>query len=161
MLTHLFQCLKWRNHLETLKPYASFIDWTHVTFYVELFQGPALEWASRHRDELNQRGASSTYFALKSPKISLTNCRPVATRKSSLEMKLHRLNFVELLRHCGSDVDIIKGSLEAVQYARTHFANFVDGHGQEVVFKLFWILFLCRLEWVICRLCNRFFKLVF
>jgi hypothetical protein len=47
-------------------------------------------------------------------------------------MKLHRLNFVELLRRCGSDVNVVAGSLEAVRYARTHFANFVEGHEQEV-----------------------------
>lgn len=105
------------------------------------FQGPALEWAAQHREELNARGASTTYFAPKMPKMSLidasgdftTKSRMVATRKSSLEMKLHRLNFVELLRNCGTSVDVIAGSLEAVRYARTHFANFVDGHEQEVV----------------------------
>ena len=59
--------------------------------------------------------------------------RLMATRKSSLEMKLHRLNFVELLRRCGSsNGDVITGSLEAVRYARAHFASFVDGHEQEV-----------------------------
>ena len=58
--------------------------------------------------------------------------RMVATRKSSLEMKLHRLNFVELLRRCGTEVDVAQGSLEAVKYARAHFAHFVDGHEQEV-----------------------------
>ena len=105
-----------------------------------LFQGPALEWAARHREELNARGASSTYFAPKMSKMSLiaasgdaTKSRLVATRKSSLEMKLHRLNFVELLRRCGSsNGDVITGSLEAVRYARAHFASFVDGHEQEV-----------------------------
>ena len=104
-----------------------------------LFQGPALEWAAQHREELNARGASSTYFAPKMSKMSLiaasgdaTKSRLVATRKSSLEMKLHRLNFVELLRNCGTNVDVIAGSLEAVRYARVHFANFIDGHELEV-----------------------------
>lgn len=104
----------------------------------------ALDWAARHRDELNARGTSSTYFAVRTPKTYLdmdTDVgsgnsskvpRMVATRKSSLEMKLHRLNFVELLRRCGTEVDIAQGSLEAVQYARAHFVHFVDGHEQEV-----------------------------
>jgi hypothetical protein len=56
----------------------------------------------------------------------------VATRKSSLEMKLHRLNFVELLRRCGNEVDVVAGSLDAVRYARAHFGHFIEGHEQEV-----------------------------
>ena len=109
-------------------------------------QGPALDWAARHREELNASGTSSTYYALRSPKsyLDLENSngnshlskvpRMVATRKSSLEMKLHRLNFVELLRRCGTEVDVGRGRLEAVKYARAHFSSFIEGHEQEVVY---------------------------
>jgi hypothetical protein len=65
--------------------------------------------------------------------VTNSKSRLVATRKSSLEMKLHRLNFVELLRRCGTEVDVARGSLEAVKYARAHFAHFVEGHEQEVI----------------------------
>jgi hypothetical protein len=112
-------------------------------------QGPALDWAARHREELNARDASSIYYELRSPKFIYVNLdssndsedskvpRMVATRKSSLEMKLHRVNFVELLRRCGTEVDVSQGRLEAVKYARANFANIIEGHEQEVSFLAF------------------------
>ncbi len=84
--------------------------------------GPALEWAIKHREELNRRGAAATStFAI----TSAANGRPTVAQRSSLEMKLHKLRFIELVRH-GSN------PMEAVHYARTHFPQFVDGHEREI-----------------------------
>lgn len=84
--------------------------------------GPALEWAAKHREELNQRGAAATTTLTIT---SAANGRPTVAQKSSLEMKLHKLRFVELLRS-GHD------KYEAVQYARQNFPQFVSGHEREI-----------------------------
>jgi len=73
---------------------------------------PALEWASRNREALNLRGTT----------LLFSNSGVV--QKSSLELRLHKLKFVELLR-AGS-------KLEAIQYARGNFPSFVDGQEREV-----------------------------
>jgi hypothetical protein len=83
---------------------------------------PALEWAAKHRAELNSRGASMTTTLTIT---SAANGRPIVAQKSSLEMKLHKLRFIELIRSGHS-------RLEAVNYARTHFPQFVEGHEREI-----------------------------
>lgn len=84
--------------------------------------GPALEWTIRNRDELNRRGAAATTTLTIT---SAANGRPTVAQKSSLEMKLHKLRFIELVRH-GKD------RMEAVRYARANFPQFVDGHEREI-----------------------------
>ena len=46
---------------------------------------------------------------------------------SSLEMKLHRLQFVEILKQGRGH-----NRLEAIQYARQHFPRFVNGHEKDI-----------------------------
>lgn len=84
--------------------------------------GPALEWAIQHREELNQRGAAATTTLTIT---SAANGRPTVAQKSSLEMKLHKLRFIELLRNSPN-------SMDAVRYARTHFQQFVNDHEREI-----------------------------
>jgi len=84
--------------------------------------GPALEWAISHREELNQRGAAATNTWTIT---SAANGRPTVAQKSSLEMKLHKLRFIELIRNGQNRMD-------AVQYARTHFPQFVQCHEREI-----------------------------
>ena len=84
--------------------------------------GPALEWAILHREELNSRGAAATTTLTIT---SAANGRPTVAQKSSLEMKLHKLRFIELLRNS-------ENKMEAVNYARTYFPSFVEGHEREI-----------------------------
>jgi len=84
--------------------------------------GPALEWAILHREELNSRGAAATTTLTIT---SAANGRPTVAQKSSLEMKLHKLRFIELLRNS-------ENKMEAVNYARTYFPAFVEGHEREI-----------------------------
>ena len=84
--------------------------------------GPALDWAIKHREELNHRGAAATTTLTIT---SAANGRPTVAQKSSLEMKLHKLRFIELLSKSENKMD-------AVNYARTHFPQFVEGHEREI-----------------------------
>ena len=56
---------------------------------------PALDWAARHRGDLNMRGTSV-----------LAQTGSGSSLKSSLEMKLHKLQFIELLR-TGNKIEAI------------------------------------------------------
>jgi len=71
---------------------------------------PALDWARTNREALNLRGTT-----LKFSKSGVL-------QKSSLELKLHKLKFVELLR--------AGNKLAAITYARQNFPAFVDGQDQ-------------------------------
>ncbi|XP_071448029.1 E3 ubiquitin-protein ligase RMND5A [Hetaerina americana] len=73
--------------------------------------GPALEWACAHRESL-------------------------LAQNSSLEFKLHRLQFVGLVRDGSSR------QAEAVQYARTHFPQFVQRHDKEIQSLMGTLLYL-------------------
>ncbi|XP_046386792.1 E3 ubiquitin-protein ligase RMND5A [Ischnura elegans] len=73
--------------------------------------GPALEWACAHRESL-------------------------LAQNSSLEFKLHRLQFVGLVR------DGPSRQAEAVQYARTHFPQFVQRHDKEIQSLMGTLLYL-------------------
>jgi len=78
--------------------------------------GPALDWAARNREALNLRGTARLLMGGEG--------RPTVQQRSSLELKLHKLKFVDLLR---------QGSrLEAINYARRNFPKFVDGQEREV-----------------------------
>ncbi len=111
-------------HIEN-DPKMSKAPFQELNAIVEAFQkrdlAPALEWAVRHREELNTRGAAATTTLTIT---SAANGRPTVAQKSSLEMKLHKLRFIDLLRN-GS-------KMEAVQYARDHFPKFVGGHEREI-----------------------------
>ncbi|XP_069671462.1 E3 ubiquitin-protein ligase RMND5A isoform X2 [Periplaneta americana] len=63
--------------------------------------GPALEWAQSHRESLD-------------------------SQNSSLEFKLHRLQFIALIQRGPP------GQAEAIHYARTHFQQFVGRHEKEI-----------------------------
>jgi len=84
--------------------------------------GPALAWAIEHREELNCRGAAATTTLTIT---SAANGRPTVAQKSSLEMKLHKLRFIELLRN-------EQNKMDAIKYARTYFPQFVSGHEREI-----------------------------
>ena len=86
------------------------------------FSGPALAWAIEHREELNCRGAAATTTLTIT---SAANGRPTVAQKSSLEMKLHKLRFIELLRN-------EQNKMDAIKYARTYFPQFVSGHEREI-----------------------------
>ncbi|XP_067008364.1 E3 ubiquitin-protein ligase RMND5A [Anabrus simplex] len=62
---------------------------------------PALEWAQAHRESLY-------------------------AQNSSLEFKLHRLQFIDLIQRGPA------GQNEAIAYARTHFHQFVNRHEKEI-----------------------------
>ena len=82
--------------------------------------GPALEWAIRHREQLNNFGSgASTTLTI----TSAGNGRSCIAQKSSLEMKLHKLRYIELL---------CQNQMEAVMYARTYFPRFIEGHEREI-----------------------------
>eukprot|EP00095_Tigriopus_kingsejongensis_P010808 maker-scaffold385_size188773-snap-gene-0.22 protein:Tk10808 transcript:maker-scaffold385_size188773-snap-gene-0.22-mRNA-1 annotation:"rmd5-like protein a" len=77
---------------------------------------PALEWSARNRDKMG------TGLLDRSP----DGCNRAASilQSSSLEMKLHKLWFIDLLA---------KGKcMEAVGYARHYFPHFVKAHEKEV-----------------------------
>lgn len=81
---------------------------------------PALAWATIHHDALE-------------------------SQNSSLEFKLHRLKFIELLREGAAQ------QTEAISYARTHFSKFVYRHErgikyeqQRVVFIVFYVIQIYR-----------------
>ena len=64
---------------------------------------------------------------------SLTNSsnatppKAISNNSTSLEMKLHRLQFVEILKQGQGH-----NRLEAIQYARQHFPRFVNGHEKDI-----------------------------
>ena len=165
--------------------------------------GPALAWATAHRDELHARGSAIPMLVAQHlsnqqatsaidvdddqplssqgqlgnnnilppnnqmtveeqqaqqviasltgtppvplPPISITNVAPSrisngsasipqpssasisSNSSSSLEMKLHRLQFVEILKQGRGH-----NRLEAIQYARQHFPRFVNGHEKDI-----------------------------
>lgn len=62
---------------------------------------PALAWATIHRDSLVAQG-------------------------SSLEFKLHRLRFIDLMKKG------LPGQTEAINYARLHFHKFVQSHEKDI-----------------------------
>jgi len=78
--------------------------------------GPVLDWVGKNREELNRRGTTllfSEYQGIRSVK-----------QKNSLELRLHKLKFIELLRH--------GNKMEAIKYARQNFPSFVSGQEKEV-----------------------------
>jgi len=78
--------------------------------------GPALDWVARNREGLNMRGTTLLF--------SQAGGRQSVQQKSSLELRLHKLKFVDLLRQ-GS-------KMEAIRYARQNFPSFVQGQEKEV-----------------------------
>ncbi len=85
--------------------------------------GPALDWAARHREALNRRAGLSVITTHDN-----TSGRTFTVlQKSLLEMKLHKLQFVELLTRPGA-----AGRTEAIAYARRVFPRFVEGHEREI-----------------------------
>lgn len=70
---------------------------------------PALAWATAHRDSLE-------------------------AQNSSLEFKLHRLRFIELLREGANH------QTEAISYARLHFRKFVPKHEKGILFFYSYVL---------------------
>ena len=78
--------------------------------------GPALDWVAKNREALNMWGTTLLF--------SQVGGRQSVMQKSSLELKLHKLKFVDLLK---------KGSkMEAIMYARQNFPSFVYGQEREV-----------------------------
>jgi len=78
--------------------------------------GPALDWVAKNREGLNMRGTTLLF--------SQAGGRQSVQQKSSLELRLHKLKFVDLLRQ-GS-------KMEAIRYARQNFPSFVQGQEREV-----------------------------
>jgi len=77
---------------------------------------PVLEWVVKNRDDLNKRGTTLLF--------SEVNGIQSVKQKNSLELRLHKLKFIELLR-AGKKMDAIK-------YARANFPSFVTGQEKEV-----------------------------
>ncbi len=76
---------------------------------------PALEWAARHREELYDRGRAV---------ITESHGRVAVSQISSLEMKLHKLQFIEYLK--------ANNRLAAVHYARLVFPRFIKTHERDI-----------------------------
>ncbi|CAA2958810.1 RMD5 homolog A-like [Olea europaea subsp. europaea] len=74
---------------------------------------PALQWATTNHEKLKQNG-------------------------SDIELKLHRLQFVEILKKCGRD--------EALKYARAFLAPFAASHIAEVQKLMACLLWAGRLD---------------
>ncbi|XP_049763052.1 E3 ubiquitin-protein ligase RMND5A [Schistocerca cancellata] len=72
---------------------------------------PALEWAQAHRESLD-------------------------AQNSSLEFKLHRLRFIDLIQRGPG------GQKDAIRYARTHFQQFVNRHEKEIQSLMGMLLYL-------------------
>nr|ACO15319.1 RMD5 homolog A [Caligus clemensi] len=77
--------------------------------------GPALEWAFTLRSEWNARVKYGPY---------VKNVQSDGGSGSPLELRLHRLRFIEMLRS--------GKRLEAIKYARQYFPQFVESHEKEV-----------------------------
>ena len=78
--------------------------------------GPVLDWVAQNREALHRRGTTLLF--------SEVNGVQSVKQKNSLELRLHKLKFVELLRQ-GKKV-------EAIRYARQNFPVFVSGQEREV-----------------------------
>jgi hypothetical protein len=86
--------------------------------------GPALAWAERHRLALEQRwGATAAPAASQLGATSLGGGSGGrgSVHGISLEMKLHKLQFIELLRGDRQNEDAKTCRSRAVAYARRHF----------------------------------------
>lgn len=77
---------------------------------------PVLEWVVKNREALHRRGTTLLF--------SEVNGIQSVKQKNSLELKLHKLKFVELLRQ--------GNKMEAIRYARQNFPSFVTGQEKEV-----------------------------
>eukprot|EP00096_Caligus_rogercresseyi_P015983 TRINITY_DN8486_c0_g1_i1.p1 TRINITY_DN8486_c0_g1~~TRINITY_DN8486_c0_g1_i1.p1 ORF type:complete len:407 (+),score=145.45 TRINITY_DN8486_c0_g1_i1:93-1313(+) len=77
--------------------------------------GPALEWAFTLRSEWNARVKYGPY---------VKSVQSDGGKGSPLELRLHRLRFIEMLRD--------GKRLEAIAYARQYFPQFVGSHEKEV-----------------------------
>jgi hypothetical protein len=77
---------------------------------------PALQWAAENREALNLQG-SSIFF-------SPTDGRAMVQPKSTLELRLHRLKFIDLLE--------AGDRMQAIIYARRNFPTFVQGQEKEI-----------------------------
>ena len=77
---------------------------------------PVLEWVAANRDALNRRGTTLLF--------SEVDGIQSVKQKNSLELRLHKLKFIELLRQ--------GNKLEAIRYARNNFPSFVSGQEREV-----------------------------
>ena len=78
--------------------------------------GPVLEWVGKNREALNRRGTTLLF--------SEVDGIQSVKQKNSLELRLHKLKFIELLRQ--------GKKMEAITYARQNFPSFVAGQEREV-----------------------------
>jgi len=78
--------------------------------------GPALDWVAKNREALNMWGTTQLF--------SQAGGRHAVQQKSSLELRLHKLKFIDLLAH--------GNKMEAIRYARQAFPSFVSGQEREV-----------------------------
>ena len=95
----------------------------------------ALDWAERNRMELNARGTLTIPSDVVINNNNDDNPGRVApTPTSSLELKLHKLQFIEILKGSsgGTPVNYTQNRLDAIKYARAHFPRYVQGHEREV-----------------------------
>ncbi|KAF8406144.1 hypothetical protein HHK36_008224 [Tetracentron sinense] len=99
---------------ETTALKSPFLEMYHILEAMESQNlGPALNWTTLNRDKLRQNG-------------------------SSLELKLHRLRFVEILQNGSRD--------EALKYARTYFSPFASLHIAEIQKLMACLLWVGRLD---------------
>ena len=77
---------------------------------------PVLAWVARNREALNRRGTTLLFSEVD----GIQSVR----QKNSLELRLHKLKFIELLRQ--------GHKMEAIKYARINFPGFVSGQEREV-----------------------------
>jgi len=87
----------------------------------------ALQWAERNRVELSTRGTIAIPSVSAAGTDNNNGGNVLAPSTSSLELKLHKLQFIELLKQGKGH-----NKLEAIAYARQHFPRFVNGHESEV-----------------------------
>jgi len=78
---------------------------------------PALDWVAKNREALNMWGTTQLFS-------TAPGGRHAVLQKSSLELRLHKLQFVELLKK-GNNMD-------AIRYAKQNFPSFVCGQEREV-----------------------------
>merc|ERR1719474_1330040 len=76
---------------------------------------PALDWVAKNREALNMWGTTQLF--------SQAGGRHSVQQKSSLELRLHKLKFIDLLAH--------GNKMEAIKYARQNFPSFVSGQERE------------------------------
>jgi len=70
---------------------------------------------------------SSIISASSSNSSNATPSKSITNNSTSLEMKLHRLQYVEILKKGRGN-----NRLEAIQYARQHFPRFVNGNEKDI-----------------------------